>query len=113
MTKRLIISGAMRSGTTMIAADVSTEILGVTPRAECVVLADILKLVNRWRMHGDEKWVHDWLWNSAPKKEGGLSDELLSMGVHSLMPNSDTVKWWVAKHPELILFPLEVEQLLL
>jgi hypothetical protein len=65
MTKRLIVTGAMRSGTTMIAGDVCSEILGITPRSECTALSDVLQLMNRWRQQYDERRTRDWLWNNS------------------------------------------------
>lgn len=110
MTKRLIVTGAMRSGTTMIAGDVCSEVLGLRPRSECTALSDLIQLANRWRTQFDEIRTRDWLRNSP---SGGATDELLKCGVNTLMPVSDEVTWWIAKDPELVLYPHELEQLLL
>jgi len=109
MTKRLLITGAMRSGTTMVAGDVASEILGLRPRSECTALSDLTQLVNRWRTQYDERRTGDWLHNIP----SGGATELLKCGVNTLMPVSDELKWWIAKDPSLALYPHELEQLLL
>ena len=88
----------------MLAGDISTHLLNITPMPEIDPLLDIAELVEKWAHHRTNSEYLRWL----PKTDA--SRLLLKFGTDLLFRSDDS--WQLCKHPGLVLVPHALKLLL-
>ena len=105
LTGRLLVTGPLRSGTTMIASDIATRVLQVTPKPEISPLSDVLALSAKWRKNYDPPRYEAWI------RDDSLPNAHADWCLEQLMPASSEQAWQIGKDPELVRFPDELERM--
>jgi len=103
-SRKIIVTGPMRSGTTMLAGDISANLLRITPMPEINPLLDLSEVVEKWIRHQDDSEYLAWL----PSKD---ADRLLIKFATDLLFHPDD-SWQLCKHPGLVLAPHSLKLLL-
>lgn len=88
----------------MLAGDISTHLLNITPMPEIDPLLDIAELVEKWAHHRTNSEYLRWL----PKTDADRL--LLKFGTDLLFRSDDS--WQLCKHPGLVLVPHALKLLL-
>jgi len=102
MTKRLLIIGVMRSGTTLVNRDICESIFKIPSKSEITPLVDSIQLAARWRENYETHRYQQWL------KSGELSDKIIDVTLDYLMPDDLSHAWQVGKEPNLVKYPDDV-----
>lgn len=94
-SKRVLITGTMRSGTTLINRDVCDSILQISAKSEITPLMESMSLAARWRKNYEKRRYQDWIVGDS------LPDLIVDQTFDYLMPNSLDVRYQVGKDPSL------------
>jgi len=105
IVNRVIVTGPMRSGTTMVADNILTELLHSRPKPEITPLSDLLAVTTRWRSGYEPKRFAAWL------RDDSLSYDLEDSSLVKLMPPESNGSWSVGKDPELVRYPASLLRL--
>lgn len=98
----VIVTGALRSGTTMLAGDIS-ELLRIKHEPEATPLSDALKLVSKWRTGYEKKRFESWIVDD--KIPDALADFALQQ---FFLMGGGFNEWKLGKCPELVLVADEI-----
>jgi len=96
----LLVTGPMRSGTTMLAGDLSRRVLGTKPLSEISPLGDLFAMTSLWRSFYDPARYNDWI------KSDSLAERLLDSAINSFFPPDAALR--LGKDPRLICYPHEL-----
>ena len=103
--QRLMITGPMRSGTTLIQREIIGRILKQPWRPEITPLSEVLALAARFRYGYEEARQNTWI------EPTGIADALIETALIRLMPLDDCDGWQVGKCPYLVKYANEIERL--
>ena len=103
--QRLLITGPMRSGTTLIQREIVGKILKQPWRPEITPLSEVLALAARFRSGYEETRHNIWI------EPTGIADALIETALIRFMPLDDCDGWQVGKCPYLVKYANEIERL--